>query len=173
MSAELQVSGFDDLFKTMDALSEEIGKGKTDRIWRDSLALAMKVVLDAAKAAAPKDSGQLAEHIYMKVHRPKQRDKDGKYYDGEMYLARVTASPIRDDTQADIVLNKRGKFQTVYRGKKPVAVSQEFGNARTAPQPFLRVSLSNNEKNVMSTLETVLRIKIDEIARAKARKGSS
>ena len=45
------VEGFPELFKAMDELKEEIGKGKTDRIWRDLLKKSMQPVLDAAKAA--------------------------------------------------------------------------------------------------------------------------
>lgn len=154
MSVEmtLTVDGFDDLFKRMDEIREEIGKGKTDRIWRKALTAAMEPVLIAAKAAAPKDSGQMADHIYMKVQKPQAMDKAGKYYQGEMYMARVTVSPVRDDTKYGMVLNKRGRFQTVLQGKHPIAVSQEFGNARTPAHPFLRVSLERNAGAVMDLL---------------------
>lgn len=150
------VEGFDELFAAMDELREEIGKGKTDRIWRNAMQYAMEPVLQDAKTYAPYDeqskTGHMRDHIYMKVHRPMQRDKNGKYYAGEMYMARVTVSPIREDTRMDVVLNKKGKFQTVYRNKKPVAVSQEFGNARVPAQPFLRPALSNNIDRMQSRL---------------------
>lgn len=165
------VDGFPELFKAMDELKEEIGKGKTDRIWRDVLKKSMQPVLDSAKASAPKDTGQLANNIRVAVHRPKQRDKAGKYYDGEMYMARVTVSPIRDDTGFKFVLNKRGKFQTVRTNKKPVPVSQEFGNARTPAHPFMRVSLSRNSGVVVQIMEDLLKLKIAEIARQVARGG--
>ena len=165
------VEGFPELFKTMDRLKEEIGKGKTDRIWRDVLKRAMQPVLDSAKAAAPKDTGQLANNIYVAVHRPKQRDKAGKYFDGEMYMARVSVSAIREDTGTAFVLNKRGKLQTVRTNKKPVAVSQEFGNARTPRQPFLRTSLERNARTVAQIVEDLLRLNINEIARKAARGG--
>lgn len=162
------VEGFPELFKAMDELKEEIGKGKTDRIWRDLLKKSMQPVLDAAKAAAPRDTGQLANNIYLSVHRPKQRDKAGKYYDGEMYMARVTVSSIRDDTQYRFVLNKRGKLQTVAFNKKPVPVSQEFGNARVPAHPFMRTSLERNAGLVARLLEDLMRLKLDEIARKVA-----
>lgn len=150
------VEGFDELFKAMEELAEEIGKGKTDRVWRNAMQYAIEPVLQDAITYAPYDpeskTGHMRDHIYMKVHRPMQRDKTGKYYAGEMYMARVTVSPIREDTRMDVVLNKKGKFQTVYRNKKPVAVSQEFGNARVAPQPFLRPALQNNIDRVTSRL---------------------
>jgi hypothetical protein len=165
------VAGFPELFKAMDELKEEIGKGKTDRIWRDTLKAAMQPVLNSAKAAAPKDSGQLADNIYLSVHRPKQRDKAGKYFDGEMYMARVSVSAIRKDTGTAFVVNKRGKLQTVRTNKKPVAVSQEFGNARVPGNPFLRVSLERNARTVAQILEDLLKLKINEIARKVAREG--
>ena len=165
------VEGFPELFRAMDELKEEIGKGKTDRIWRDTLKKAMQPVLDSAKAAAPRDTGQLANNIYLSVHRPKQRDKQGKYYDGEMYMARVTVSAIRDDTNYRFILNKRGRLQTVAFNKKPVPVSQEFGNARTQFHPFMRTSLERNAGTVARLLEDLLKLKIDEIARKLARGG--
>ena len=151
------VEGFDELFKTINELKEEIGKGKTDTLYRNAMKYAMEPVLQDAKEFAPYDeeskTGHMRDHIYMKVHRPMQRDKAGKYYAGEVYMARVTVSPIREDTRADVVLNKRGKFQTVYRNKKPVAVSQEFGNARIQqPQPFLRPALEYNIERVQNRL---------------------
>ena len=35
-------TGFDDLFKRMDKLAEEIGKGKTESIWKKAMGLAPK-----------------------------------------------------------------------------------------------------------------------------------
>jgi hypothetical protein len=157
MSAEFSTSGFKELFKEMDELAEEIGKGKTDKIWRTALTYAMQSVLQDAKAFAPYDpeskTGHLRDHIYMKVHRPMARDKAGQYYAGEMYMARVTASPIRDDTRVDFIVNKRNKIQTVYRNKKPVAVSMEFGNAKVGGgKPFLRPALDYNIDRVTNSL---------------------
>lgn len=152
MAVEFKLEGFEDLYKAMDELAQEIGKGKTDRIWRNAMKWAMEPVLQDAKTYAPKDSGQLADRIYMKVHRPMMRDKSGKYYAGEVYMARVTASPIRDESKLKTILNKRGKFQSVWVNKRPVALSNEFGNARTPPTPFLRPALESNIDKVISRL---------------------
>ena len=152
MSVEFKMEGFDELIKAMDELAEEIGKAKTDRIWRNAMAYAMEPVLEDARAFAPKDTGQLAERIYMKVHRPMARDKNGKYYAGETYMARVTSSPIRNESKLKTVLTKRGKFQTYWVNKRPVAVSKEFGNAKSAMVPFLRPALSYNTDKVISRL---------------------
>lgn len=163
----VQVDGMEALFKKMDELREEIGKGKTDRIWRNSLQYAMEPVLQDAKTNAPKDSGELADHIYMKVKKPNSIDKNSVTYQGEMYMAQVIASPLRSDAKLHTVLNKKGRFQTVYRGLRPVAVSQEFGNAKTSAQPFLRRSLTENVDNVQTRLAQALMAQINKLAEKK------
>ena len=141
--ASFKVEGFDELFKTMDDLAEEIGKGKTDRIWKRSLGVAMEPVLRQIRGNAPVDTGQLRDHIYMKVHRPVGRDKQSESYRGEMFMARVSVSPKREDSVERTTLNKRGKFQT-YAIHRPVALAQEFGNANQAARPFIRPALESN-----------------------------
>ena len=59
-------------------------------------------------------------------------------------------------------MNKKGKFQAVWTNKRPVPVSQEFGNKRleksefgTAARgahPFLRPALENNIGRVQTIL---------------------
>jgi HK97 gp10 family phage protein len=167
---QFSVEGFPELFQTLETLKQEIGKGKTDRIYRDSMAAAFKPVLEAAKINAPKDTGQLANRIYMKVHRPNNRDKSSKYYEqGEVYMARVSVSPLRDDSKLHFVLNKKGKFQTVWMNKKPVAVSNEFGNANTPMHPFLRPALENNIQLVINILSDKLSYAIEEVAKKAAK----
>lgn len=147
-----QVEGFEELFKHMDDLKQEIGQGKTDRIWRNSLMYAFYPVLERARALAPVDTGQLAEHLYIKVHKPKSRDKGGKYYEGEMYMARVTLNPKRDDSTSKIVLNKRGKFQTI-NYNRPVGLAEEFGTASNGGgKPFLRPALQSSAGEVVDRL---------------------
>ena len=168
MATEFSTSGFEELFKKMDMLSEEIGKGKTDKIWRSAMTYAMQPVLEDAKSFAPKDTGEMSDRIYMRVHRPMARDKGSQSYRGEMYIARVTVSSLRDDTVQNIVLNKRGRFQTVYSNKRPIPVSQEFGNARTPKKPFMRPALSSNIDRVESRLGWSIWQKITELTKAKA-----
>lgn len=152
MSVEFETTGFTELFAKMEQLREEVGKGKTDAIWRKAMMYAMEPVLQDAKAYAPKNTGQLAERIYMKVHRPMARDKSGKAYQGEMYMARVTSSTLRNDSVQNFIVNKKGKLQTVWGNKRPVGVSNEFGNAKTPHHPFMRPALDNNIDRVQSRL---------------------
>jgi len=140
----------------MDELAEEIGKGKTDSLWRKGLKNAMQPVLMSAKEHAPKKSGQLADNIYLAVHRPRQRDKNSSSYQGEMFMARVTSSPIREDTVKSYTMGKRGILRVKYENKKPVPISQEFGNARTAAHPYLRISLETNIQNILKSLANYL-----------------
>jgi len=149
--ANFKVEGFDELFKTMDALAEEIGKGKTDRIWKRSLGVAMEPVLRQVRENAPVDTGQLQDHVYMKVHRPLGRDKQSASYQGEMFMARVSVSPKREDSVERTVLNKRGNFQT-YGLHRPVALAQEFGNAKQAARPFIRPALEGNYDLIIQRL---------------------
>jgi HK97 gp10 family phage protein len=151
MSAEFKVEGFEQLYKAMDELAEEVGKAKTDRIWKKALGYAMEPVLARIKATAPVDTGQLQNHIYLKSHRPMGRDKQSESYAGEVMMARVSVSPKREDSVEKVVLNKRGNFksQGIHR---PVALAQEFGNANTAGRPFIRPALESNYQNVIERL---------------------
>jgi HK97 gp10 family phage protein len=167
-----KVEGMEELFAQLNNLKQEIGKQKTDRIWREVVTRAAEPILAEVKASAPKDSGQLADRIYMRVRRPKARDKNGKYYLGEEYFARIIASPLRDDTRQHFVLNRRGKLQAVWRNKKPVAVSQEFGNARVAAQPFMRPGLMRARSQSVKIMGDILKLKIAEITRARNRAAS-
>lgn len=151
MSGEFKVEGFTELYKAMDELSEEIGQGKTAKIWRTALGFAMEPVLRDVKQRAPVDSGQLRDHIYMKAHKPQGRDKQSSSFKGEMFLARVSVSPKRDDSTERTVLNKRGRFQTISYNR-PVALAQEFGNAHTGGHPFIRSSLESNYQNIIDRL---------------------
>ena len=147
-----QVQGFDELFKHMEELKEEIGKGKTDRIWKSSLVYAFEPVLATAKALAPTDTHQLQEHLYLKASRPTARDRAGKYYDGEQWMVRVSLNPKREDSVQNVVLNKRGKFQNRFVNR-PVGLAEEFGTANNGGgKPFLRPALESNASRVIERL---------------------
>lgn len=164
-----KAEGFEDLFARLDAIKEEVGKAKTDKLWRQMLSNAAKPILETAKNLAPKDTGQLAEHLYLKVHRPMARDKSGRMYAGEVYMARVTVSTLRDDTVYKFIVNKNNKLQTIVANKKPVPVSQEFGNARTPAHPFLRPALEQNIDKVTQILGSQLKLWLDSYDRSKIR----
>jgi HK97 gp10 family phage protein len=146
-----KVEGLDELLQNMGDLQEEIGKKKTDRLWRKILAQAMAPVLETAKALAPVDSGQLKDHIYMKVQKPASRDKASLSYEGEGIMARVTVGPKRQDSKVAGVYVKRGKQKNLYN-HRPVALAKEFGTADIAARPFMRPALAANVDNVIQRL---------------------
>ena len=145
-------TGFDDLFKRMDKLAEEIGKGKTESIWKKAMGFAIAPVYEQARsnASAHVDTGQMLDHIYMKVHRPQARDKSSLSYRGELFLARVTLNPKRDDSQAKTTLSKSGRFRTAWKHA-----------------PFLRPALDTNIKNVQDRLGVSVWAAISKIAEKK------
>lgn len=147
----VSVDGFDELFNAMDKLSEEIGQAKTMSIWRKALGYAMEPVLLSAKTRAPTDTGQLKEHIYMKVQRPQARDKASTSYQGETIMARVTVSPKRGESVENVTIGKSGKERKQYN-HRPVALAQEFGTAEMAAQPFMRPALQSNIDVVLERL---------------------
>jgi HK97 gp10 family phage protein len=161
-------TGFDDLFKQMDNLAQEIGKGKTDAIWRKAMDYAFSPVYDRAKSNASMhvDTGQMLNHLYMKVQRPQARDKSSLSYRGEMFMARVTLNPKREDSQVKTTLNKGGKFKTVWN-HPPVGLALEFGTAEMAARPFLRPALDSNIQNVQDRLGVSVWDAISKIAKKK------
>jgi len=165
--AEFSTAGFENLFANMQALEDEIGKGKTDKIWRGAMTYAMEPVLQDAKSYAPKDTGETADRIYLRVHRPQARDKSSNRYAGENFIARVTASTLREDSVQNFVVNKRGRLQAVWANKSRAPVSQEFGNARTPPHPFMLPALNNNSDKVISRLGTALFEAIKKVGEGK------
>lgn len=149
--ASFHIEGFEELFKAMEEIAEEVGKAKTDRIWRGALGYAMEPVLAQVKANAPIDTGQLKDHVYLKAHRPTGRDKKSSAFQGEVMMARVSVSPVREDSVQRTILNKRGNFQS-YGLHRPVALAQEFGNATTPARPFIRPALESNVQVITERL---------------------
>ena len=151
-NVSFQVTGFDELFKNMDELKEEIGKGKTDRIWRSSLIYAFIPVLELAKSLAPTDTGQLRDHLYIKAQRPQARDKASKYYDGEQWMVRVSLNPTREESIHNEYFTKKGKIRNKFE-HRPVGLAQEFGTAdNPSGKPFLRPALEANANQVVERL---------------------
>lgn len=145
------VEGFDELFKTLDAIAEEIGKGKTDKIWKKAMDFAMQPVLRTAKDLVPFDTGITRDHIYMKTSRPTSRDKTQRMYQGDTFQTRVTVSAIRDESTKHTTITKTGKERVSYK-KIPAALSKEFGNAVTQAQPFMRPALDINIATIQERL---------------------
>jgi HK97 gp10 family phage protein len=115
---------------------------RTDLVARQTLSKAaneaMMVVLYSAAMDAPYDSTSdgpihLRNTIRLDSRIPTEADKRSEYV---------------NDTDAVI--------SVVSAKKSAVSLSQEFGNARTSPQPFLRPALDSNAERVISSLKDSL-----------------
>lgn len=160
MSASLQgrevtVTGFDELFKVMDDLADEVGQRKVDRIWTGAMRKAMQPVLDAARAQVPRHFGYLMDALYLRAHKPRSRDKQSQSYQGEAIMARVSIANERPDSVRSFTVDKKGKLRSYinFRGSnKPVALAMEFGTATTPAHPFLRMALEGQAATVQTIL---------------------
>ena len=160
------VVGFDELIKAVNDLSEEITKGKTARIWTNSLRYAMQPVKDTAKMlidSKTHGSGQLANSLYLKVHKPQARDKASASYMGETYMARVGIRAKREGSEegTSTYTTKKGKtvtrkFVKFHGSNRPVAMALEFGTAKMGAEPFFRAALESNIQKVQTRLAQAL-----------------
>ena len=159
--------GFEDLGKKLDALREAFGDRKVDRLAKKALEAAMAPVLNTAIANAPKDTGELSEHIYLRVKKPTSVDKASKYYQGEAVFARVTSSAVRSTSVKVYGLRKsksgyKERFSH-YRNTRPVPVSQEYGNKRTPKHSYIREALRSNSTTVIESFESELKQLIENL----------
>jgi HK97 gp10 family phage protein len=162
MNTTNTIQGFDELMKAMDELSQEITKGKTARIWKNSMRYAMQPVKDTAQMAIQAksfDSGQLANSLYISVHKPAARDKQSGSYMGETYMARVSIKAAREESEhrSTTFTTKKGKsitknYVTFHGSNKPVAMALEFGTAKMGAEPFFRSALESNLQKVQERL---------------------
>lgn len=64
--------------------------------------------------------------------------------------------PNAGDKMSEYVKETDSAITVVSVKKSAVSLSQEFGNARTTAQPFLRIALESNVENVLTTLKSQL-----------------
>lgn len=114
---------------------------------------AMEPVLLAAQVRAPYDEENtgpihLRDTLRVDARIPNAKDKLSEYV---------------NETDAAIAV--------VSAKKSAVSLSQEFGNARTAPQPFLRPALESNITTVLNNLKSELSSIIPLYAKKLRRRG--
>ena len=101
--------------------------------------VAMQQVYDDMVARAPYDSLHNTSGIHLR--------------DTGKIESRI---PNAGDKMSEYVKESDATITVVSVKKSAVSLSQEFGNARTAAQPFLRISLESNIGNVLTTLKSQL-----------------
>ena len=119
---------------------------RADLVVRNTLVKAAKVAMESvyndAVALAPydmhrtdteQDKPHLKNTIRLDARIPNEKDKMSEYVnDTDIAIAVVSAK------------------------KSAVSLSQEFGNAKTRPQPFLRPAIEKNVQNVLTALKSEL-----------------
>lgn len=78
--------------------------------------------------------------------------------------------PTAGDRKSEYVSETDAVIGVVSVKKSAVSLSQEFGNARTAAQPFLRISLESNRDNIINTLKSELAVSIPAYAKKLAKR---
>lgn len=134
-----RVEGFEELEQQLLQVGQMY---RTDLVARQTLSKAaneaMMVVLYSAAMDAPYDSKS----------------------DGPVHLRNTIRLDSRIPTEADKrseYVNETDAVISVVSAKKSaVSLSQEFGNARTSAQPFLRPALESNAERVISSLKDSL-----------------
>jgi hypothetical protein len=131
-------------FAELDAQLKALADGyRADLVAKQTLAkagrVAMDVVLRDVTYRAPYDSIHNTSGIHL-------RD-----------TARIDSRiPNAGDQMSEYVNPTDSTITVVSVKKSAVSLSQEFGNARTTAQPFLRISLESNVENVLTTLKSQL-----------------
>jgi HK97 gp10 family phage protein len=161
-----EVKGLDKLMLNLDDLAEQIGDKKaTSKVLIPAMRQAMKPALMAIRAAAPKDTGALASHLWIEARRPNKRDKRSMYVrQGDKTIALVTtkAFPKKLKKQwhadnKDLSPSQRQKAFKKFALSTGFpydarAIAQEFGTARHPAQPFMRTEFAAQSANVVDAL---------------------
>ena len=156
----IKLEGFAELDATLNELSKEISSRGENmefrRILTKSAEAAMKPVLDSAQALAPYDGNRRPDRV------------DQPHLKNTVRLDfRV---PTDKDRMSNYVNQSDAAIAVVSVKKSAVSLSQEFGNARTSAQPYLRTSLERNSREVVEILKSELSTRIDAFAQRIAKR---
>lgn len=145
MSDTIKLEGFKELEEVLVQMGEDLCYGKTaQKVLVPAAKAAMVPVLMAAKANAPYDptnttTPHLRDGLKIAGRVPTAKDKRSSY--GSPTDAVVATVGVRTDKRA---------------------ISQEFGNDKTAPQPYLRIALESQADRVIQILGSFLTYKLDQ-----------
>jgi len=144
-SLTFKVEGFKELEDVLIQMGEDLCYGKTaSRVLIPAVKAAIQPVLETARQLAPYDetnstSKHLRDTLKITVRVPTPRDQKSMYVDKNDIVMGLVS--VRTD--------KRG-------------ISQEFGNAAVAAQPYLRPALQSTQTRVIAILSSFLTYKLDQ-----------
>lgn len=141
----LKAVGFKELEDVLVQMGEEMGYDEpAKKVLIPAVRSAVEPVLARARALAPYDESNTSDHhmrdtLKIAARKPNKKDMQSSYiHDTDAAIATVT---VRTDKRA---------------------ISQEFGNARVSPQPFLRPALESQSEQVINRLGTFLAYKLSQ-----------
>lgn len=151
----IQLEGFAEFETQLHALADGY---RHDLVARNTLVkagrVAMEPVLRSIEALAPYDEVNNTSGIHL---------RDTRRLDSRVPYDSDKASPMISETDVSITV--------VSVKRSAVSLSQEYGNARTVAQPYLRVSLERNVDLVLSILKSQLGQIIPDYWKSLRRRG--
>lgn len=155
-----KLEGFEELDTTLNELIKEVSSRGENmefrRILTKSLEAAMKPVENDVRALAPYDANRrpdranqphLKNTVRLDFRVPNEKDRRSHY--------------VNESDAAIAVVSVK---------KSAVSLSQEFGNATTAAQPYLRTSLERNRDKAIEILKSELSVRIEAFTQRIARR---
>ena len=170
-----KIEGLDNLLRNFDDIAEQIGDKKaTSKVLVPALREAMKPALQAIRAAAPKDTGALAQFLHIEARRPNKRDKRSLYVrQGDTTIALVTTKAFPKKLKKEFYA-ENASLSATQKSKAfkkfalstgfpydARAVAQEFGSARNPAHPFMRVGMETASPAITENLGRILAYRID------------
>lgn len=154
MSVEIfKAEGFEELEKQLLEMAQGF---RGDLVMRNTMTKAVNAALQPVYASVV-------------ARAPYDENNDGPIHlrDTVRVNARI---PTSADRKSEYVSQTDAVIGVVSVKKSAVSLSQEFGNARTAAQPYLRVSLESNRDNIINILKSELVVSIPAYAKKLAKR---
>lgn len=172
----IKLEGIGEVDKMLRQLEDDFGhKESAKRVLVPAVREAMRPVLNAAKASAPRDTGQLAASLQIEARRPTRRDVRSKYIlQSDTVIGAITTKAFpkklkKQFYEANKNLSKEQRKKKFKEFAKSInfpydarAIAQEFGTASQPAQPFMRPALENNAQATVNKLAEVLARRINE-----------
>jgi HK97 gp10 family phage protein len=156
----VKIEGLEQLKKALNQLPVEIQQ----RSLRSAVSAGAKVVVDAAIAKAPTDTGSLKKAIYRYRSRSQSGTGRETYYVGVRKGKKAYA-----DTARNRRLNRVGKKYTV-QGEAYYWRFLEFGTAKMQARPFLRPAFEGSRTKILDVMKQRLGKSIQDQANKLAKK---
>ncbi len=164
-SNPVMLRGLDGLLAALQALPPAVAS-KNGGPARVALAKGAKVILEDARARAPKASGDMAKSLIMYRDRnPKKAGANERYVIGVPRIKKKYAN-----TKRNVRKGRQGKEYQI-DGDTYYWRFIEFGTERQPAQPFIRPAFESQKENALAVITDTLAKGIEAAAKKVARTG--